>query len=85
MVQDLEHGEIDYWNFDAKALLKNAKMKLTMRISIFSSFINIYYVVGLFAWKAKIEGITTILLITDFDHVTNKNFVFDTKILKFWP
>ncbi len=34
MVQDLEHGEIDYWNFDAKALLKNAKMKLIMRISI---------------------------------------------------
>ncbi len=58
-------------------------MKLKMRISIFSSFI--YYVVGLFVWKAKIEGITTILLIIDFDHVTNKNFVFDTKILKFWP
>ncbi len=83
MEQDLEHGEIDYWNFDAKALLIRAKMKLTMRISIFSSFI--YYVVRLFVWKAKIEGVTTILLITDFDHVTNKNFVFDTKILKFWP
>ncbi len=81
MVQDLEHGEIDYWNFDAKALLKNAKMKLTMRISIFSSFIH--YVVGLFILKTKIEGITTILLVTDFDHVTNKIFVFDTKILKF--
>ncbi len=83
MVQDLEHGEIDYWNFDAKALLKNAKMKLTMRISIFSSFIH--YVVGLFILKTKIEGIKTILLVTDFDHVTNKIFVFDTKILKFWP
>ncbi len=83
MVQDLEHGEIDYWNFDAKALLNNAKMKLTMRISIFSSFIP--YVVGLFILKTKIEGIKTILLVTDFDHVTNKIFVFDTKILKFRP
>jgi hypothetical protein len=58
-------------------------MKLRMRISKFSSFIH--YVVGLFILKTKIEGITTILLITDFDHVTNKIFVFDTKILKFWP
>ncbi len=58
-------------------------MKLTVRISKFSSFI--YYVVGLFVWKTKNEGITTILLVTDFDHVTNKILVFDAKILKFWP
>ena len=83
MGQDLEHGEINYWSFDAKALLIRAKMKLRIPISKFSSFI--YYVVGLFVWKAKIEGITTILLVTDFDHVTNKIFVLDTKILKFWP
>jgi hypothetical protein len=58
-------------------------MKLRIRISKFSSFIH--YVVGLFILKTKIEGITTILLITDFDHMTNKNFAFDTKILKFRP
>ncbi len=83
MVQDLEHGEIDYWSFDAKELLKNAKMKLRIRISKFSSFTH--YVVGLFILKTKIECITTILLVTDFGHVTKKIFVFDTKILKFWP
>jgi hypothetical protein len=59
------------------------KMKSTMRISIFSSFIQ--YVAGLFTLKTKIESIATILLATDFDRVTNKIFVFDTKILKFWP
>jgi hypothetical protein len=53
-------------------------MKLRIRISKFSSFIH--YVAGLFILKTKIEGITTILLLTDFDHVTNKIFVFDTKI-----
>jgi hypothetical protein len=58
-------------------------MKLTMTISIFSSFIH--YVAGLIILKTKIEGITAILLVTDFDHVTNKIFVFNTKILKFWP
>ncbi len=58
-------------------------MKSTMRISIFSSFIQ--YVAGLFTLKTKIESIATILLATDFDRVTNKIFVFDTKILKFWP
>jgi hypothetical protein len=83
VVQDLEHGEIDYWSFDAKALLKSAKIKLRMGISKFSSLIH--YVVGSFILKTKIEGITTILLVTDFDHVTNKIFVFDTKTLKFWP
>ncbi len=81
MGQDLEHGEIDYWSFDAKVLLKSAKMKLRMTISKFSSFIH--NVVGLFILKTKIEGIITILLVTDFDHVTNKIFAFDTKILKF--
>ncbi len=59
-----------------KNKVKNENLK-------FSSFIH--YVVGLFILKTKIEGITTILLVTDFDHVTNKIFVFDTKILKFWP
>jgi hypothetical protein len=58
-------------------------MKLRMRISKFSSFI--YYVIGLFVLKTKTEDIATILLITDFDQVTNKIFVSDTKILKFWP
>jgi hypothetical protein len=58
-------------------------MKLRMGISKFSSFIH--YVAGLFILKTKIEGITKILLVTDFDHVTNKIFVFDIKILKFWP
>ncbi len=71
---------IDYSSFDAKALLTHAKMKLTMTISKFSSFI--YYVFGLFVWKTKIEGITTILLITDFDHVKNKILVFWHKNLK---
>jgi hypothetical protein len=59
-------------------------MKLRLQISKFSSFIH--YVAGLFILKTKIEGITTtILLVTDFDHMTNKIFVFDIKILKFWP
>jgi hypothetical protein len=40
MVQDLEHGEVDYWSFDAKALLKSAKIKLRIGISKFSSFIH---------------------------------------------
>jgi hypothetical protein len=83
VVQDLEHGEIDYWSFDAKELLKSAKMKLRIWISKFSSFVN--YIGGLFILKTKIEGIITISLVTDLDHVTNKIFVFDTKILKFWP
>jgi hypothetical protein len=58
-------------------------MKLRIRISKFS--LLIHYVAGLFILKTKSEGITTILLVTDFDLVTNKIFVFDTKILKFWP
>ncbi len=66
-----------------KVLLKRAKMKLRIRISKFSSFIHC--VAGLFILKTKIEGIITILLVTDFDYVTNKIFVFDIKILKFWP
>ncbi len=77
MVQDLEHGEIDNWNFDAKALLKSTKMKLTLGISKFSSFIH--YVLELFALNTKIEGIIKISLVSDFDHVTNKFFVFDKK------
>ncbi len=32
-------SEIDYWSFDAKALLKSAKVKLRIRISKFSWFI----------------------------------------------
>jgi hypothetical protein len=53
-------------------------MKLRIPISKFSSFIH--YVVGLFILKTKIEGIITILQVTDFDHVTNKIFVFDKNL-----
>jgi hypothetical protein len=76
-VQDLEHDEIDNWNFDAKALLKSAKIKLRLGISKFSSFIH--DVLGLFALNTKIEGITKISLVNDFDHVTSKFFVFEKK------
>jgi hypothetical protein len=62
--QDLEHGEIDNWNFDAK-------IKLRLRISNFSSFIH--YVLGLFALNTKIEGIIKISLVIDLDHVTKKS------------
>jgi hypothetical protein len=58
-------------------------MKLRIRIFKFSLFIH--FVAGLFILKTKIEGTKTILLVTNFDHVTNKIFVFDTKILKYWP
>ncbi len=51
----MEHSEIDNWNFDAKALLKSAKIKLRLTILKFSSFIH--YVFGLFALNTKIEGI----------------------------
>jgi hypothetical protein len=52
MVQDLEHGQIDYWSFDAKELLIRAKMKLRIRISEFCSFIH--YVVGyLYPFRPK--------------------------------
>ncbi len=37
---DLEHGQIDNWNFDAKQLLIRAKIKLRLRISKFSSSIH---------------------------------------------
>jgi hypothetical protein len=40
MGQDLEHGQIDNSNFDAKALLTRVKIKLRLRISKFSSFIH---------------------------------------------
>jgi hypothetical protein len=40
---------------------------------------------GIICVKDKVEVIATILLVTDFDHVTNKIFVLNTKILKFWP
>ncbi len=60
MGQYLEHSEIDSWNFDAKALLKSAKIKLRLTISKFSSFIH--NILGLFALNTKIE-------------VINKNFV----------
>jgi hypothetical protein len=43
---DLEHGLIDNWNFDTKALLKSAKIKLRLTISKYSSFIH--YIVGYF-------------------------------------
>jgi hypothetical protein len=46
MGQDLEHGQIHYSNFDAKALLKNSEMKLRIGISKFSSFV--YYFIGCF-------------------------------------
>jgi hypothetical protein len=32
---DLEHGQIENWNFDANALLKSAKIKLRLTISKF--------------------------------------------------
>jgi hypothetical protein len=54
--QDLEHGQIDNSNFDAKALLTRVKIKLRLRISKFSSFVH--YVLGLFALNTKIECIT---------------------------
>ncbi len=54
-------------------------MKLRIRISKFSPFIH--YVVGLFILKTKIEGMTTILLVSDFDHVTNKIFVVDENLV----
>ncbi len=73
MGQDLEHVQIDNWNFDAKVLLKSAKIKLRLRISKFSSFIH--YVLGLFALNTKIEGVTKISLVHDFDHVTGKFFL----------
>jgi hypothetical protein len=76
VVQDLEHGEIDNWNFDAKALSKSAKIKLRLGISKFSSFIH--YVLRLFALNTKIEGIAKISLVNDFDHVPSKIFVFET-------
>ncbi len=79
MVQDLEHDQIDNWNFDAKVLLKSAKIKLRQ----FQNFLH--FVLGLFALNTKIEGITKISLANDFDHVTNKFFVFDKRILKLWP
>jgi hypothetical protein len=75
--QYLEHGEIDNWNFDAKALLKSAKIKLRLKISKFSSLIH--YVLGLFALNTKIEGIIKISLVKNFDHVTSKFSVFDKK------
>ncbi len=80
MGPNLEHGEIDNRNFDAKALLKSAKINLRLRISKFSSFIH--YVLGLFALNTKIEGITKISLVNDFDHVTSKFFAYDKKNLK---
>ena len=52
-------------------------MKLRLRISKFYSFTH--YVLGLFALNTKIEGITKISLVNDFDHVTSKFFVFDKK------
>jgi hypothetical protein len=78
VAQDLEHGEIDNWNFDAKALLKSAKIKLRLGISKFSSFIH--YVLRSFALNTKIEGITKISLVNDFDHGTSTFFVFEKKI-----
>jgi hypothetical protein len=80
---DLEHGQIDNYNFDAKALLKIAKIKLRLRISKSSSFTHC--IRGLFALNTIIEGITKISLVNDFDHMTSKFFVFDKRILKLWP
>jgi hypothetical protein len=78
--QDLEYGQIDNWNFYVKALLIRAKIKLRLTISKFCSFIHC--ALGLFALNTQIEGITKISLVNDFDHVTNKFFVFDQKKLK---
>jgi hypothetical protein len=68
--------------FRCKSIIKECKNKVKT-ISKFSSFIH--YVLGLFALNTKIEGITKISLANDFDHVTNKFFVFDKRILKLWP
>jgi hypothetical protein len=65
---------------DSKALLKSAKIKLRLRTSKFSSFIH--YILGLFALNTKIEGITKISLINDFDHETSKFFISDKRFLK---
>jgi hypothetical protein len=55
-------------------------MKLKLTISKFYSL----FIPGLFALNTKIEGITKISLVNDFDHVT-ANFLFLTKkILKLW-
>ncbi len=53
------------------------KIELRLRISKFSSFIH--YVLGLFELNTKIEGITKIWLVNDFNHVTNKLFIFCKK------
>jgi hypothetical protein len=55
-------------------------MKLRLIISKFYSFIQ--YVLGLFALNTKIEGITKISLVNDFDDATSKFFVFGKKNLK---
>jgi hypothetical protein len=72
VVQDLEHGKLTIEVSMQKALLTHAKMKLRILISKFSSFIH--YVTRLFILNTKIECITTILLVTDFGHVTKFYF-----------
>ncbi len=68
--------------FRCKSIINSYKNKVKT-ISKFSSFIH------LCSWiicvKYKNWGITKISLVNDFDHVTNKFFVFDKKILKLWP
>ncbi len=59
-------------NFDAKALLKSAKIKLILNFKIFFSYTLCYWIICI---KYKNEGITKIPLVNDFDHVTNKFFV----------
>jgi hypothetical protein len=51
-------------------------MKLRLKISKLSSFIR--YVLGLFVLNRKIESITKISLVNDFDHVI-ASFLFLTK------
>jgi hypothetical protein len=85
MGPDLKHGEIDNLNFDAKALLKSAKIKLTfefqnfLHLYFFSHFF-IHYVLGLFALNTKTEVMTKISLVNDFDHIASKFFVFDKNL-----
>jgi hypothetical protein len=66
--------------FSTQTFLKSAKINLRLTISKFSSFIHC--VLGSLALDTKVEGITKISLVNDFDHVTSKFFVFDRKNLK---
>ncbi len=67
--------------FRCKSIINSCKNK----VKKISKFSFIHYVLELFALNTKIECITKISLVNEFDHLTNKFFVFDKKILKLWP